>query len=74
MITQIRKLLIQVKSIQKNAKGRSFVGRYRNFHLSLFHHHAYGWSEFEDVDRPTWLNERFKAVIKYPIASHSMQR
>jgi hypothetical protein len=45
-----------------------------NFHLSLFHHHTDGWSEFEDVDHPTWMNERFKVVIKYLIASHIMHR
>jgi hypothetical protein len=42
--------------------------------MSLFHHHADGWNEFEDVDRPTWMDERFKAVIKYPITSHSIRR
>jgi hypothetical protein len=43
----------QVVFHSKYAKGQVYAGCYRNFHMSLFHHHAYGWSEFEDVDRPT---------------------
>ena len=73
MITQVSKLLIQVKSVQE-WKRKNLVERYRNFHMSLIVIISSTIGRLGSrglLYKDEW---RFKIVSNYPIDSHNMRR
>ena len=73
MITQVSKLLIQVKSIQE-CKSTNIVERYMNFHMSLIVIISSTIGRLWSRELSYKVEWRFKTVSKYPINSHIMRR